>query len=170
MENKIVNRVSGSSLITIDLNDFYKEGERLTIDLKDNLENGFLLREKEFREFIKQTDWTLYQDKYVAVYCSVDAIIPKWAYMLVASRLSGIAKFVVFGDLDELESRLMLKAIAHIDVNKYRDQKVVIKGCGKIETPASVFLEITQKLTPYVSSLMFGEPCSTVPIYKKPKK
>ncbi len=169
MEEKLINRVQNSPLITLDLNDYYVEGDRVIIDLKDNLENGFLLREKDFREFIKQHEWEQYRDKFVAVYCSVDAIIPKWAYMLIASKLSGIAKKIVFGDEEELESGLFLRQIEKINPVDYRDKKVVVKGCGKIDTPASVYMEITNKLTPYVSSLMYGEPCSTVPIYKKPK-
>ena len=169
MEEKIINKVQNSSIITLDLNDYYVEGDRAIVDLKDNLEKGFLLREKDFREFVKQHDWEQYREKFVAVHCSADAIVPKWAYMLIASKLSGVAKKVVFGNEEELESKLFLAQIENINPVDYRDSKVVVKGCGKIDTPASVFMEISNILTPYVSSLMYGEPCSTVPIYKKPK-
>jgi len=169
MDDQIVNRVAASSLVTIDLDDYYVDGERIILDLKNNLENGFLLREKAFRQFISETDWQQYAGKYVGVHCSTDAIIPNWVYMLVASKLSGIAAKVIFGDLTELESQLLLESVSKIDPRKFQGKKVVVKGCGKMETPPSVFIKITGLLKPFVSSLMFGEPCSTVPVYKKPK-
>lgn len=167
MEETIVNKVAASALETIDLEEFYSPGERVLIDLKHNLENGFLLREKSFREFVKEHDWTQYTGKYVAVYCSEDVIIPKWAYMLVATRLAGIAQRVYFGNLESLERELFRENILKIDPENYRDKKVVIKGCGKIEIPESAFLEVSFLLAPYVISLMYGEPCSTVPVLKK---
>ncbi len=169
MEREIINRVASSPLITIELDDFYEPGERVEIDLKDNLENEFLLREKDFRQFVKDHDWNSYSDKFVAVHCSADAIIPNWAYMLVASKLSGISNKIVFGDLNDLEEKLFLDNISKLNPDDYLDKKIVIKGCGKIETPPAAFLEITRLLKPFVSSLMYGEPCSTVPVYKKTK-
>lgn len=167
MEETIINKVASSALVTIDLEDFYSPGERAVIDLKENLENGFLLREKSFRQFVKDHDWTKYQGKYVAVFCSEDVIIPNWAYMLVATRLAGIALQVCFGNLDALEKELFSQKLKSISPEIYRDKKVVIKGCGKIEIPEAAFLEMSFRLAPYVSSLMYGEPCSTVPVFKK---
>lgn len=169
MESEITNKVANSPLITIDLEDFFVEGERAVIDLKDNLENGFLLREKNFREFIKDHNWEDYRNKLVSVYCSEDVIIPKWAYMLVATKLAGVARKVVYGDSVELERKLFAEQIENIVPEEYKDKKVVVKGCGKKEVPESVFLAISLRLAPFVSSLMYGEPCSTVPVFKKLK-
>lgn len=126
-----------------------------------------ILKEKDFREFVKTHDWTQYDGKYVAVTCTADAIVPAWAYMLLANRLAPYAREVVFGDAEVLETVLFVKSIAGMDVEQYRDQRIVIKGCGDIPVPVSAYVELTKKLTPVVKSLMFGEPCSTVPIYKK---
>ncbi|RYD86840.1 MAG: DUF2480 family protein, partial [Sphingobacteriales bacterium] len=145
----------------------YLPGERVVYDIKDNLFMGLMLREKDFREFVKGHDWTQYQDKYVAVTCTADAIVPAWAYMLLANRLAPYAIEVVFGDAEVLETVLFVKAIAKMDLEKYRDQRLVIKGCGDIPVPVSAYVELTKKLTPVAKSLMFGEPCSTVPIYKR---
>lgn len=170
MENEIINRVADSPLVTIDLEDFYVKGERAVIDLKENLENGFLLREKSFREFVRNQNWEIYRDKLVAVFCSEDVIIPKWAYMLVATRLAGIARKIFFGATADMERSLFSGQLEKIDPEKFRDKKVVIKGCGKIDVPESAFLDISFKLAPYVSSLMYGEPCSTVPVFKKARQ
>jgi len=126
-----------------------------------------MLREKDFREFIKEHDWAQYQDKNVAVTCSADAIVPAWAYMLLANRLAPYAREVVFGDAEVLETVLFVKEIAKLNAEQYRDQRLVIKGCGDIPVPVSAYVELTKKLTPVAKSLMFGEPCSTVPIYKR---
>lgn len=169
MAEEIINRVAKSPLVTIDLGDLYQPGKRVLIDLKNNLENGFLLREKDFREFVKEHDWSQYQGQFIAITCSADAIVPNWAYMLLATRLSPHAKKIVFGSLQDLEIELFNDALNTIDPVEYQDKKVVVKGCGDIEIPPSAYLEISNKLTPYVSTLMYGEPCSTVPIYKRKK-
>lgn len=169
MENEIVNRVIGSGLITIDLEDFYDRNERITFDLKDNLWHGLVLKEKDFRDFLKSHDWTSYKDKNVAITCTADAIVPTWAYMLVVSKLKPFAKKVVFGTLYELEVALYQEILSKLDYEQYRDQKIVIKGCGKLNVPTDAYVQLTYNLQGIASSIMFGEPCSTVPVYKKPK-
>jgi hypothetical protein len=167
IQENIINKVAQSGLVTLDPAQFYAPGERVVYDIKDNLFHGLMLREKDFREFVKGHDWTLYQDKNVAVTCTADAIVPAWAYMLLANRLAPYARQVVFGDAEVLETVLFVKEVARLDVEQYRDQRVVIKGCGDVPVPVSAYVELTQKLTPVTKSLMFGEPCSTVPIYKR---
>jgi hypothetical protein len=167
IQENIVNKVAQSGLVTLDPAAFYPEGERVVYDIKDNLFQGLILREKDFREFVKIHDWSQYDGKNVAVTCTADAIVPAWAYMLLANRLAPYAREVVFGNEEVLETVLFVKNIANMDVEQYRDQRLVIKGCGDIDVPVSAYVELTRKLTPVVKSLMFGEPCSTVPIYKK---
>lgn len=167
VENQIINRVDQSGIITINLEDFYPEGDRVLYDIKVNLSNGLILREKDFREFIKQNDWKQYATKYVAITCTANAVIPMWAYMLLAINIESYAKLVVFGDLQTLEAVLMQKSLSGLDVNQFKDKKIVIKGCGEIPLPASAYVEITRLLKPVATSIMYGEPCSTVPIYKK---
>jgi hypothetical protein len=167
IQENIINKVAQSGLVTLDPAQFYPQGERVVYDIKDNLFHGLMLREKDFREFVKEHNWAQYQDKYVAVTCSADAIVPAWAYMLLANRMAPYAKEVVFGDAEVLETVLFVKQIATMDVEQYRDQRLVIKGCGDIPVPVSAYVELTKKLTPVAKSLMFGEPCSTVPIYKR---
>ncbi len=167
IQENIVNKVAQSGLVTLDPAAFYPVGDRVVYDIKDNLFQGLILREKDFREFVKEHDWTQYEGKNVGITCSADAIVPAWAYMLLANRLAPYAREVVFGDADILETVLFVKSIAKMDTGQYRDQRIVIKGCGDIPVPVSAYVELTKKLTPIVKSLMFGEPCSTVPIYKK---
>jgi len=167
IQENIINKVAQSGLVTLDPAAFYPEGDRMIYDIKDNLYMELILREKDFREFVKTHDWSQYQDKYVGVTCTADAIVPAWAYMLLANRLAPYAREVVFGDAAVLETVLFVKSIAKMDVEQYRDQRIVLKGCGDIPVPVSAYVELTKKLTPVVKSLMFGEPCSTVPIYKK---
>lgn len=169
MAEEIINRVARSPLISVDLEDLYPRGERIVFDLKDCLYQGLILREKDFREFIKTHDWAQYQDKYVAILCSEDAIIPTWAYMLVAVSLEPYARFLVKGDVETLEKAVFQEVISALDVEKYKDKKIVIKGCGKLPIPDFAHIELTRKLRPVVASLMFGEPCSTVPVYKRRK-
>lgn len=166
MEREIINRVTQSPLITIDLEEFYTQGERILYDLKDNLHEGLILKEKAFREFIKTHDWSNYDGKHVAIYCSTDAIIPSWAYMLITTKLEPYANSVIYGDLSQLEAELFRQKISKINLNDYRGKKVVIKGCSKINVPLSAYIEITRLLRPLASSIMYGEPCSTVPIFK----
>jgi len=167
IQENIVNKVAQSGLVTLDPAGFYPVGDRAVYDIKDNLFQGLMLREKDFREFVKEHDWSQYEGKNVAVTCTADAIVPAWAYMLLANRLAPYAREVVFGDAEVLETVLFVKSIANMDVEQYRDQRIVLKGCGDTPVPVSAYVELTKKLTPVVKSLMFGEPCSTVPIYKK---
>lgn len=170
MEEKIVNRVASSPLITFDLEDYFIEGERVFFDLKPWLFQEMILKEKDFRDLAKNHDWSQYLDKLVAIGCSVDAIVPTWAYMLLTTKLEAHATHVVLGDLEELERDLFTQSIASIDPSEFKDAKVVIKGCSQKPVPVSAYVYLTERLKPYVASIMYGEPCSTVPIYKRPKK
>ncbi|MFI5219514.1 MAG: DUF2480 family protein [Bacteroidia bacterium] len=166
MEKEIINKVEESGLVTINLEDFYSEGERVLFDIRSLLYEELVLKEKDFREFVKSNDWSVYKNKYVAITCSNDAIVASWAYMLLASVLQPFAKKIVFGDLKELEEELFHDSLQKINPELYRNQRVVIKGCGDIPVPVSAFVEITALLRPVVKSIMYGEPCSTVPVYK----
>ena len=166
---EIVNKVASSALITLDLEEYYHPGERVLLDIKDWLFQGLILKEKEFRTYVKEHDWEQYAGKNVAITCSADAIVPVWAFMLLTTRLKS-AHCVIMGTLDTLELTLFQKALREIDLGQLQDAKVVIKGCGELPVPDSAYVELTHLLTPVVSSLMYGEPCSTVPIYKVPKK
>ncbi|PWJ42317.1 DUF2480 family protein [Sediminitomix flava] len=170
MEEPIINRVAKSPLITLDLEDYFPEGERVLFDLKDLLFQGMILREKDLRDFVKEHDWSQYEGKYVAITCSEEVIVPTWAYMLVATRLSKYAADVILGDLAQLEDTIYTKAIDAINIKEFDDKMVVVKGCSKKDVPESVYVEITRRLSPVVRSLMFGEACSTVPLLKKKKK
>jgi len=167
IQENIINKVAQSGLVTFDPANLCPVGERVLYDIKDNLFMGLMLREKDFREFIKAHDWQQYQDKYVAVTCSADAIVPTWAYMLLANKLNPYAKKVVFGDLNILETVLYEEAISKINLEAFRDQRVVIKGCGDITVPESAYVSLTFRLTAVVKSILYGEPCSTVPVYKR---
>jgi Protein of unknown function (DUF2480) len=167
-EEIFVNKVAESGLITLDLETFYPKGEIKTFDLKGYLFMELILKEKDFRAALQTTDWSVYQDAYVAITCSADAIIPMWAYMLIASYLQPVAKEIVFGNEQKLIDLLFLKNLASFDASAYEDKRVVVKGCGDVSIPESAYVEITHLLRPYVKSIMYGEPCSTVPIYKKP--
>lgn len=167
MNDPIINKVAESGLITIDLETFYPKGETAVFDMKDHLFMGLILKEKEFREALKNLDWEKFRDKNVAVTCTADAIIPIWAYMLVASYLQPVAKEIIMGDEKELHKRLFLKNLEQIDSNEFADKRVVIKGCGETPIEDFVYLEVTKKLRPVAKSIMYGEPCSTVPIFKK---
>ncbi|HEY0244428.1 MAG TPA: DUF2480 family protein [Mucilaginibacter sp.] len=167
IQENIVNKVAQSGLTTLDPADFYPKGERVIYDIAANLYMGLILREKDFREFVKGHDWTQYEGKNVGIICSADAIVPAWAYMLLANRMAPYADEVVFGNEETLETVLFAKAIDKLDVEQYRDQRMVIKGCGDVPVPVSAYVALTEKLTPVVKSLMFGEPCSTVPLYKR---
>jgi hypothetical protein len=171
MEDQIINKVKKSPLVSFDLEDIVdKVLERKTIDLKDNLFQGMVLREKDFRAFVKEHDWSQYNECYVNITCSTDAIIHNWAYMLLVSKLSPVAKLIVQGDDNELEKEILRLKLNDIDYSQFQNAKIVIKGCSDLSHPEFAFTEITNRMMPYVSSLMYGEPCSTVPIYKAPKK
>ena len=170
MKNEIINRVSQSQLITFDLEELYTPGDRILIDIKDQLFQEIILKEKDFRDFIKITDWSAYKNKFVAITCSADAIIPTWAFMLLSIALQPHATKIVFGNLDDLENLIFHDALNAIDYERYRDAKIVIKGCSKVHVPMAVYVEATNRLKPFAANIMFGEPCSTVPLYKKPKQ
>ncbi|WP_129715314.1 DUF2480 family protein [Pedobacter sp. SYP-B3415] len=167
IQENIVNKVAASGLITFNLEDYLDKGERVIYDIKDNLFHGLILREKDFRDFVKSHDWSQYTGKNVAITCSADAIVPTWAYMLLANRIRPFANEVVFGSLEVLDTLLFQKALSRVDVNSFAGERVVIKGCGDEQIPVSAYVEITSLLTPVVKSIMYGEPCSTVPIYKR---
>lgn len=168
MAEEIVNRVAKSGIISLDLEKFFPEGERVVLDLKEILYQGMILREKDLRDFIKEKDWSKYKDKHVALTCTADAIVPVWAYMLLATNLNPYARTVFYGGKEEMEHELINREIEKIDPAQYKDARVVVKGCGNV--PASAYVKLTNKLQPVVKVLMFGEPCSTVPVYKKPRK
>jgi len=165
----IENKVSKSGLVSLNLDDYYPEGPRMLIDLKDQLWQGMVLKEKDFREWIKNTNWGQFKNCHVAVHCSADAIVPSWSYMLVASKLSGIAKTIEFGDLEHLETVLWEKSLSTIQPEKFTQSRIVVKGCGKHPSPPSAFVNLVSKLQPFAKSIMYGEPCSTVPIWKRSK-
>ncbi|GAC1379435.1 MAG: DUF2480 family protein [Ginsengibacter sp.] len=164
---KFVNKVEESGILTIDLESFLPSEEISLFDLKDYLFMGLILKEKDFREALKNMDWSAYKNKIVAVTCSADAVIPMWAYMLLASNLQPVAKEVFYGDINSVTEKCLSNNISNIKVDQYRDKRVVIKGCGDKKIAESAYLEITKLLKPVAKSIMYGEPCSTVPIFKK---
>lgn len=167
MSDAIVNKVAESGLLTLDLEAYYPKEEIAVFDLKDYLFMGLILKEKDFRAALHQLDWQQYKDKYVAVFCSADAVIPMWAYMLVASYLEPVAKELMFGNADELRRQVMMKNLQQINIDEFADKRVVVKGCGDVPVGEFAYMEITRRLRPVAKSIMYGEPCSTVPIYKK---
>jgi len=169
MADGIVNKVAESGLISLDLEQWYPKQSIARFDIKDHLFMGMIVKEKEFRESLKQTDWAVYKDKAVAVTCSVDAIIPVWAYMLVASYLQPVCSEAYVGSEQELVKHLFLRNIESADLSPYQDQRVIVKGCGDTPIGEFAYMAITKRLLPVVKTLMYGEPCSTVPVYKKPR-
>jgi hypothetical protein len=167
MSDAIVNKVSESGLITLDLEQYYPREEVVLFDLKDYLFMGLILKEKDFRDALKNQDWEVYRKKYVGVTCSADAIIPPWAYMLAASYLQPVAKDVIMGDEKEVHKTIFLQNIQGIDVKEFTGQRVVVKGCGETPIGEFAYMEITKRLRPVAKTIMYGVPCSTVPIYKK---
>ncbi|GCC53676.1 DUF2480 domain-containing protein [Chryseotalea sanaruensis] len=168
-QNEIINRVANSTLVTFDLEEHYIPGDRMLIDLKDILFQGLILREKDLRDFVKEHNWQQYENKFVAITCSTDAIIPTWAYMLLAVSVNSYAKKVVLGTLQQLNEKIFEEILEKIDWSKYQNAKVVVKGCSKIPVPESAYIEVVNRLKPYAGSIMFGEACSTIPLYKRPK-
>jgi uncharacterized protein DUF2480 len=167
MSDEIINKVAQSALLSLDLEEFYPKEEILLFDLKPYLFMEMILKEKDFRAALQNIDWTQYQDKIVAVTCSTDAIIPFWAYMLVAVYAEPFAKDVILGDRQTALQQTFLARIDAIDLTVYTDKRVVVKGCGDLSVGAFAYMEIAKRLRPVVKSIMYGEPCSTVPIYKK---
>jgi len=168
-DKPLVNRVAQSSLITIKLEEFFPDGPLVSFDLKDYLYMGLILKEKEFREALQAHDWAQYQDANLLVFCSTDAIIPVWAYMLVTAYAGPFARTVFQGTAEEYHKTVFALAVDRIDASSFQDQRVVIKGCSDKPVPPSAYVALTQKLRPYAQSIMFGEPCSTVPIFKRPR-
>lgn len=169
-EQPIVNRVAKSKIQTFDLEKIYPDGERVALDISQWLYKGFVVKEKEFRESLKKHNWNQYQDQFIAIYCSNDAIVPEWAYMLITTYLNDYAQKIVYGSLHELEIQLFNDVIRQIDPEEYRDKPVIIKGCSEKSIPQNAYIQLVQKLQPVVKSMMFGEACSSVPLYKKPRK
>lgn len=169
MAEEIINRVAQSGLVTIDLEEFYPDGEMEVVDIKPWLFMGLILKEKDFREQVAAHDWTQYRDKFTGITCSADAIVPLWAYMLVVSNLRPHTEHVVFGNKKEMLGYYFRERLAKLNPEEYTDKRVVIKGCGERELPEEAYVEVTRLLLPYAKTIMYGEPCSTVPVYKRPK-
>lgn len=167
MAKEIINRVANSKLKVIDLEDYYPDGKRILFDIKDWLFKGLVLREKEFRASVLVHDWSQYKDCYVALHCSTEAIVPDWAYMLITIQLNNFAKKVVIGNLDHLESILFASIISNLNVRLYEDMPVIIKGCSHKPVPSNAMVMLTERLQPVAKSIMFGEACSFVPLYKR---
>ncbi|MEO6730109.1 MAG: DUF2480 family protein [Ferruginibacter sp.] len=167
MEEVIINKVTESSIVTLDLEEYLSKEDIVLFDLKDYLFMGQILKEKDFREALKCLDLSVYTNLAVAVTCSADAVIPVWAYMLVASYLQPVAKDILFGTKEDLKNKLLLKNISNLNVSDFADKRVVIKGCGEFPVGEAAYLEATKLLRPVAKSIMYGEPCSTVPIFKK---
>ncbi len=165
--SEIVNRVAQSKLVTLDLEEFYPKGTRLQIDIKDWLFQGLILKEKEFRNQISEHNWEQYKDAYIAIFCSTEAIIPGWAYMLISTKLQPYAKKVVLGSLEDLETILFQTIIDEMNVSDFKDKPVIIKGCSNKPIPPNAYLWATIKLQPVAKSIMYGEACSSVPLYKR---
>jgi Protein of unknown function (DUF2480) len=165
--DEIVNKVAGSGLITIDPSTLVPAGTRSHIDIANQLWQGLVLKEKDFRDWLKNTDWSVYKDHFVSIHCSVDAIIPHWAFMLLASALEPHAALIVVGTSEDMETELFRKSIRNIHPEEYRDARVVIKGCSDITLPKSAYVDLVNYLQPIAKSIMFGEPCSTVPVFKR---
>lgn len=167
MTDEIVNKVANSALEVFDLEDYYPKGIRTEIDISQWLYEGFLLKEKDFREALKNHDWSQYENHYVAIYCSTDAIIPAWASILVTIHVFPFVKKVVSGNLQDLETILYQEILSTIDYSKYQDKPVIIKGCSKKPVPESAYILAVQKLQPFAKSIMYGEACSAVPLFKR---
>ena len=167
MPEEIINRVTQSKLITFDLEDYYPEGERQVLDIKKWLFEELILKEKEFRTYVSEMDWSQFKDKYVAIHCSSDAIIPGWAYMLISSKLKPFVKKMVHGNLEDLESAIYQPIIENLDVAFYEGKSIIVKGCTNKPIPINAYLWITAKLQTVSKSVMYGEACSAVPLYKK---
>jgi hypothetical protein len=170
MSDALVNKIAESGLITLKPEEWVPDTRPLSFDLKSYLFKELILREQDFRDSMKSHDWTQYQDKPLCVFCSADAIIPSWAYMLVTTMASPYASDVFFGTPEQWTTQKILNHIQQLDINAYTDQRVIIKGCSdEVTIGPEIYVALTHRLVPVVKSLMFGEPCSTVPVYKRPK-
>ena len=167
MSKEIINRVANSKIITIDLEDYYPNGQRHLLDIKNWLYKGLVLREKEFRSFVDNFEWAKFNDGYVAVFCSSGAIIPTWAYLLIATKLKDNCVMNIVGDLDYLEKQIFSEIIKSIDFSNFNDKSIVIKGCSKKNIPIDAYSQLINSLKPIAKRIMFGEACSTVPLFKR---
>ncbi|MFT5969970.1 MAG: hypothetical protein ACI8ZO_000475 [Flavobacteriales bacterium] len=169
MSGELINKVAQSSLITFNLEDYYPQGKRMSLDITPWLFEELFLKEKDFRAYVKAQDWSQYKDAHLALFCSADAIVPTWAYMLIAAEVSPFVSSIFHGTETELNKMLFQKAIDAIDTTELSDQRVIVKGCSNLPVPEHAYVAIVNKLQPIVKSLMFGEACSSVPLYKKKK-
>jgi S-adenosylmethionine/arginine decarboxylase-like enzyme len=163
---EIVNKVAQSKLVTIDLEDYYPQGNRVVFDIKDWLYEEIILKEKDFRSFVKNHNWSQYKDSYVALTCSTDAIIPSWAYMLITTELAPFTKKIIIGNLKELETSIFQDIISQLSIDEYKDKLIIIKGCSEKPIPETAYTQLITKLIPTAKSIMYGEACSTVPLFK----
>ncbi|MEN3323402.1 DUF2480 family protein [Mariniflexile soesokkakense] len=166
MSDEIINRVANSKLATINLEDYYPKGQRVLFDIKDWLWEGLVLREKDFRNQVSEFDWSEYQDSYIALTCSTDAIVPGWAFMLISIHLEPYAKKVIIGNLEALETSIYQDVIGNLDVSEYKNTPTIIKGCSKKPVPQNAYIMLANKLKPIAKSIMYGEACSSVPLFK----
>ena len=167
--SELINRVAASAIVSLNMEEFYPQEERVQVDLADYLFQGLVLREKEFRAALKDLDWDQFAGKWVAVTCSADAIVPTWAYMLVCTYLEGAAKGYCVGDLEALEQYIVEDTLSKLPLESFKDRSVVVKGCSKVAIPLYAYGRLVSLIQGEAKSLMFGEPCSTVPLYKKGK-
>jgi hypothetical protein len=167
MADEIINRVANSKLITVNLEDYYPQGNRVLFDIKDWLFEGFVLREKDFRAQALEFNWEQHRGAYIALTCSTDAIVPGWAYMLLSIHLEPFAKKTIIGNLDNLETAIYQDVINALDVSEFKDKPIIIKGCSKKPVPQNAYIMLANKLQPFAKSIMYGEACSSVPLYKK---
>lgn len=167
MSDEIVNRVAQSKLVLFDLEEWYPEGERREVDIRGWLEDGMILREKDFRTAVKEHDWSEFKDCYVAIKQLTDVIIPVWAYMLISTAITPYARKVVLGDLEDLEIAIYQDIISGLDTTIYKDKPLIIKGCAHKPVPSSAYVMAVEKLRPVARSIQFGEACSSVPLYKR---
>lgn len=169
MSQEIINRVANSKLVTFDLEDYYPKGERILFDISQWLTEGIVLREKDFREKANAHDWQQYTDCYVALHCSTDAIVPGWAYMLLTMHLSSFATKITIGTLEDLENVLFTEILYKLDFSEFKDKAIIIKGCARKPVPVNAYVLVAQKLQPVAKSIMYGEACSSVPLFKRKK-
>ncbi len=167
MADEIINRIANSKLITLNLEDYYPEGKRVLFDIKDWLFEGFVLREKDFRQKISEYNWEQHHDQYIALTCSTDAIIPAWAFMLISIHIEPYAKTVIIGGLEQLETSIYQNIINSLQVSEFEDKSIIIKGCAKKSVPQNAYIMLANKLKPIAKSIMYGEACSSVPLFKK---
>ena len=168
MEDEIINKVANSILVVFDLEDYYPQGIRTQIDISQWLLEGFLLKEKDFRAELKNQDWSQYQDQYVAIHCSTDALVPAWASILVAIQLAPFAKKIINGTLEDLDASLYEEILSEIDYSVYEKKSIIIKGCSRKPVPMRAYVLAAHYLQPFARSIMYGEACSAVPLYKSP--